>query len=161
MKRIVWVFPVLVLLTGCSGETKTGYEISGTLSGEVADGTQVFLRKSDENMRPVPGDTVQVANGTFEFSGSAPTPELRYIFVEGIGAGIPVIVENGAIQVRAHRDSLANAKVSGTPQNEAYADFIEGTRNLLSRRNAINSEMQAAMQSRDSANMNSLRDEFF
>ena len=152
---------MLSLLISCTGETKTGYEIKGSLSGEVADGTQVFLRKSDENMRPVPGDTVKVTKGSFEFTGNAPTPELRYIFVEGIGTGIPVIVENGSIRVSAHRDSLSSAEVTGTPQNEAYADFVEGTRKLVVRRNAINNEMQAAMQSRDSANMNALRDEFF
>ena len=161
MKRILSVLPILVLIFGCSGESKTGYEITGALAGDVEEGTLVFLRKSDENMRPIPGDTTKVVQGAFKFTGEATTPELRYIFVDGVNAGVPVIVENGSIAVTAHRDSLGNAEVAGTPQNEAYTAFIEGTRNLVVRRNSINSEMQAAMQSRDTANINALRDEFF
>ncbi|MDM9631667.1 TlpA disulfide reductase family protein [Robiginitalea aurantiaca] len=161
MKRIFWFFPVLIVFFSCSGETKSGYEITGSLEGDVAEGTQVFLRKSDENMRPVPGDTTSVTNGTFQFTGDATTPELRYIFVDGVNAAIPVIVENGSIRVIAHRDSLGAAEVTGTPQNEAYRAFVEGTRKLVARRNSINTEMQAAMQNRDTANMTALRDEFF
>ena len=71
MKRIFWFFPVLIVFFSCSGETKSGYEITGSLEGDVAEGTQVFLRKSDENMRPVPGDTTSVTNGTFQFTGDA------------------------------------------------------------------------------------------
>ena len=161
MKGILRVFSVVLLLAGCSAETKTGYEVTGSIEGPLEEGTQVFLRKSDENMRAIPGDTAQITNGSFRFSGEAAAPELRYIFIEGVNAGIPVFVENGSISITAHRDSLGSAEVEGTLQNEYYSDFVEGTRQLMDRRNAINSEMQVAMQSRDSANMNALRDEFF
>ncbi|MGB5508830.1 redoxin domain-containing protein [Robiginitalea sp.] len=161
MKGILRVLPVLLLFAGCSAETKSGYEITGSIAGPLEEGTQVFLRKSDENMRAIPGDTALISNGTFSFSGDAAIPELRYIFIEGVNAGIPVFVENGSINITAHRDSLGRAGVEGTPQNAYYSDFVEGTRQLMDRRNAINSEMQVAMQSRDTANMNALRDEFF
>lgn len=161
MKRIFGYAVLLLLIIGCTGESKSGFEITGSLQGDVEEGTQVFLRKSDENMRPVPGDTTQITNGTFRFQGDVVTPELRYVFIEGVNAGVPVIVEKGSIRISAHRDSLVSAEVTGTPQNEAYAAFVAGTRNLVERRNSINSEMQAAMQSRDTANINALRDEFF
>ncbi|MGB5653332.1 MAG: TlpA disulfide reductase family protein [Robiginitalea sp.] len=161
MKGILRVLPILLLMAGCSTETKSGYAINGSIAGTLGEGTQVFLRKSDENMRAIPGDTALISNGTFSFSGNATSPELRYIFIEGVNAGIPVFVENGSITVTAHRDSLGSAAVKGTLQNEYYSEFVEGTRQLMDRRNSINSEMQAAMQSRDSANMNALRDEFF
>lgn len=161
MKHFLGFISIVLFFFGCSGETKTGYEITGTLEGDVADGTAVYLRKSDENMRPVPGDTTQLTNGTFRFTGGTTAPELRYIFVDGVNAAVPVIVEDGSIQIIAHRDSLTAATVTGTPQNEAYAEFVDGTRKLVERRNAINSEMQVAMQSRDTANINALRDEFF
>jgi peroxiredoxin len=161
MKVIYWVLPALLLFAACNTETKTGYEISGTIAGQLEEGTQVFLRKSDENMRAIPGDTALISNGTFSFNGNAPAPELRYIFIEGVNAGVPVFVENGSINITAHRDSLGSAEVKGTMQNEYYSDFVAGTRQLMERRNAINSEMQVAMQSRDTANINALRDEFF
>jgi thiol-disulfide isomerase/thioredoxin len=161
MKRILKVLPIVALIAGCSGETKTGYEITGSLAGTIAEGTEVYLKKSDENMRAIPGDTARVTNGSFTFTGISAAPELRYIFVEGLSAGVPIFVENGSIRITAHRDSLGNAEVRGTPQNESYADFVKGSRQLMLRRNAINGEMQAAMQNRDSANMNALRDEFF
>jgi len=161
MKVIFKVLPVLLLLVACSTENKSGYEITGNIAGPLEEGTQVFLRKSDENMRAIPGDTALISNGTFSFKGDASAPELRYIFIEGVNAGIPVFVENGSINITAHRDSLGSAEVEGTLQNEYYSDFVKGTRQLMDRRNAINSEMQVAMQSRDTANMNALRDEFF
>jgi peroxiredoxin len=161
MKCILRVLPIVALFAGCSGDSKAGYEITGSLDGSVAEGTQVYLKKSDDNMRAIPGDTARVTDGTFTFAGISTAPELRYIFVDGLSAGIPVFVENGSIRITAHRDSLGSAEVRGTPQNKAYAEFVEGSRQLMLRRNAINGEMQAAMQNRDSANMNALRDEFF
>jgi peroxiredoxin len=161
MKVSLKVLPVLLLFAACSSETKTGYEITGTVAGPIEEGTQVFLKKSDENMRAIPGDTTRVSKGTFNFKGDALSPELRYIFIEGVNAGIPVFVEDGTINITAHRDSLGSANVEGTLQNEYYSDFVKGTRQLMDRRNAINTEMQVAMQARDTANMNALRDEFF
>ena len=144
MKVIYWVLPVLLLSAACSTETKTGYEITGTIAGPLEEGTQVFLRKSDENMRAIPGDTALISNGTFTFNGDVAAPELRYIFIEGVNAGVPVFVENGSINITAHRDSLVSAEVNGTLQNKYYSDFVKGTRQLMDRRNAINSEMQVA-----------------
>ena len=161
MKVIFRVLPALLLFAACNTETKTGYEISGTIAGQLEEGSKVFLRKSDENMRAIPGDTALISNGTFAFTGDATAHELRYIFIEGVNAGVPVFVENGSIRITAHRDSLGSAEVKGTLQNEYYSDFVEGTSQLMDRRNAINSEMQVAMQSRDTANINALRDEFF
>ncbi|MCO5723476.1 TlpA disulfide reductase family protein [Robiginitalea marina] len=160
MKRIPAMLLLSALALSCSGEREGEYQLNGTLEGAVADNTRVFLKKSDENLQPIEADTAVVSGGTFRFSGTIEAPHLYFIFVEGANMGVPLILEEGKLELTAHKDSLNAALVEGTPQNQAYAEFIEGSRLLVQRRNSIQQEMQEAMMARDTANMNALRDEF-
>lgn len=131
------------------------------MEGEVEDGTQVILRKSDENMQPIDVDTAQLSQGRFTFTGSIGQPELHYVFVQGVRGGIPLILENGDIDISAHKDSLQLAELKGTPQNDAYSDYIRGARKMSEKRLSMNEDMRNAMMEEDSATMASLRDEYF
>ena len=161
MRKIFGLIAVLSVLASCKESAADGYTIEGTLEGDVADATAVYLRKSDAKLQPVDADSTTLKNGTFRFSGEIAEPRLYYIFIEGSRGAIPLILEEGEVTVRAHADSLNAAVVAGTPQNETYAAFLDQSRSLASRAQAINGEMRAAMQARDTANMNSLRDEYF
>jgi peroxiredoxin len=160
MKRIFALLMTAALVLACSGGREGEYQIKGTLEGEIAENTKVFLKKSDENLQPIEADTAVASQGAFRFSGTIEAPHLYFIFVEGANMGIPLILEEGQLELKAHKDSLNAALVEGTPQNQAYAEFIEGSRLLVQRRNSIQQEMQNAMMARDTVNMNALRDEF-
>lgn len=161
MKNIFGLIALLLLVTSCQQTKEGGYLVSGTLQGDLSDSTMVYLRKSDANLQPGEADSTLLKNGSFQFSGDIEEPRLYYLFVEGNRGAIPMILEEGEVEVRAHKDSLNAAFVGGTPQNETYRDFLEGSRELARRGNSINEEMRQAMSAQDTANMNSLRDEYF
>ena len=161
MKRISALIALLITAASCETTPDNGYQITGTISGNIADATKVYLRKSDADLKPAEADSTTVVNGNFSFAGQIGEPELHYIFVEGSRGGIPLILEKGNLEITAHKDSLFAAEVTGTPQNEAYGEFLEGSQQLANRRNSINQELRTAMAAQDTANMSSLRDEFF
>ncbi|MDG1572872.1 TlpA disulfide reductase family protein [Robiginitalea sp. M366] len=161
MKHPFMLLFALMLIASCNPGGQAGFRIEGQLEGNAADGKQVFLRKSDENLQTVDVDTTTVQGGTFGFEGEIAQPELYYIFVEGSRGAVPMVLEPGTVQVQGHKDSLQLARVSGTPQNEAYADYLEGARELSARRQSMNQELRQAMMQQDSAVIGALRDEYF
>lgn len=161
MKNLITLLILVLLGLSCNSPKENEYLIEGSLRGDLADNTEVFLRKSDANLQPVEGDTTIISKGTFTFSGRSEEPQLYYLFIEGAKGGIPLILEDGTVQITAHVDSLNAAVVTGTMQNKAYGEFLEGSRQLAGRANSIKQEMQQAVVAQDTANMTALRDEFF
>lgn len=163
MKNVVYGMLVVLALSAC-GKGSDGYTISGTLTGDLEAGTQVFLKKTDEKNMPVDVDTTTVENGKFTFSGAAGAPELHYIFIDQIRGNIPVIIEEGTINVRAQKDSLAFAEMEGTEQNDLFTAFLEGSRALSFRAMSMQDDMRSTSTEKDSATREaaiaSLRDEY-
>ncbi|MGC1516949.1 MAG: TlpA disulfide reductase family protein, partial [Maribacter sp.] len=120
------------------------FTLKGNLRGEIKDGTQVFLKKIGENNQPIEVDTAMTTNGAFTFTGTADSPELHYIFVDQLQGYTAVILENGKIQFDAQRDSMAFAKIDGTFQNEAFADYMKKSRELSMQAQNIQRDMQSA-----------------
>lgn len=160
MKRFSIIILVLIAVAGCNSSTD-GFSLKGTLKGEVANGTEVFLRKTDANNQLIDIDTALVDDGSFIFKGSAEGPELAYLFISNVNGNIPVILENGSIKVSAQKDSLGFALTKGTPQNEMFSDFLTETRIWGRKARSMTKEMTIAVNSRDSVTMNALRDEYF
>lgn len=150
-----------LFLVSCGGSGADSYTIEGALGGNLAEGTPVILKKSDDTFQTVDVDSTVIKDGSFSFSGTATAPELHFIYVEGLRGGIPLILENGTISLSAHKDSLQNVIIGGTPQNDAYFDYLTGARNLSELRMSMNEDLRAAMMEQDSALIQSLRDEFF
>lgn len=138
-----------------------GFKLEGTLDGEVENGTQVFLKKTDDDNQLIEVDTATIENGKFTFTGSSAMPELHYLLINRVRGNIPIVIENGNIEVSAQKDSLTFAKIKGTIQNDLFADFLEESRGLAKRARSMSDEMRNASALQDTASMNSLRDEYF
>jgi len=136
-----------------------GYTVKGNLTGDVEDGTQVFLRTVDENNQPKDVDTAKVKDGKFTFTGTAEIPELNLIFLDKSPGYTMLVLENGEIEFDAQKDSLGFAEIGGTPQNETFTDYMEQSRELTQQAQSIQGDMQQAMMQKDSATASSLRDE--
>lgn len=160
MFRFLMLVVAIVVVSGCES-TQNEFIINGKLEGGIADGVSVYLRKINEENKPVDVDTTSVLSGTFSFTGVQDTPEVYYIFVEHIRGSIPVIVENSTIDIRAQKDSLFYADVEGTKQNEVFGEFFDAAKGLAQKAQSMNQDMRAAATSRDTAVMNSLREEYF
>ncbi len=160
MKKIFFAAALIAVCIGCETK-KEGFTINGKIDGAIADGTLVFLKKTDERNQPVDVDTTSFQSGSFSFNGNQPNPELHYIFIEQIRGNIPVILENGTIEVEAQKDSLNFAEIEGTLQNDLFTDFLTGSRSISGKAQTMNRDMRQAASERDTAIMNSLREEYF
>jgi peroxiredoxin len=158
MKKIVLSVCIIAGIAACNQKPE-GYTVTGNLTGDVENGTQVFLRTVGENNQPVDVDTAKVENGQFTFSGTAESPDLNYIFIDQLPGYAPVILENGEIEFTAQKDSLGMAEVTGTRQNEIFADYMEQSKELTQQARSIQEDMQQASINKDTATANSLRDE--
>ncbi len=160
MKKIIVPFLLILLMAAC--KTNDGYTIEGSLEGENIEGTELTLRKYAEGNQLITVDSAMVTNGSFSFKGGpSKGPELHYIFFGKGQENIPMIVENGTIEISAQRDSLSFAKIGGTLQNELFYDFLQGSRVLSRKASSMNQDMRAAQSKRDTVTMNSLREEYF
>ncbi len=149
-----------VLIISCKSTKENEFIVEASIDG-VENGTKVFLKKADANKPPVSVDTVTVENGAFTIKGISEIPEIHYIFIDGIRGNIPVILEEGVVNVTVNKDTLSQTKIGGTPSNDAFYSFIKDSRAIGEKVNGVRKDMAKAQQERDTATMNALRDEYF
>jgi peroxiredoxin len=159
MKNTLLFLLASIVLISCNSNPES-YTLTGTLTGEIADGTSVYLRKNGENGQAVDVDTAKVETGRFVFTGKSNVPEMHYVFVDKLNGYTRLIIENGEIEMSAQKDSLGFATIEGTEQNEFLDDYREKSQAAQERANNIQKDMQTAGASRDTVLVNSLREEF-
>lgn len=158
MKNFLLPLIALGILASCNSKPES-YTINGTLIGDVADSTAVYLKKAGAQNGLVDVDTAMVVNGNFAFTGQKNSPEMHFIFVDQLGGYAATIVENGEIEFTAHKDSLGFAKAVGTPQNEFLYDFQKNSREVSNQAMNIQKDLRSATAARDTVLVNSLQDE--
>ncbi len=160
MKKKLLFLAISAILAACSS-TPEGFVIEGELRGELENGTQVFLKTTDSLRRSlIELDTTTIENGVFQFTGTATTPQLNYIFIDGIRGNAPIIVENGTISFKAQKDSLSFAQLKGTQQNSLFMNYLEETRTLASMSRSMNEDFRRANASQDTAAIQAVREEY-
>ncbi len=160
MRKFSFSALLIMLLAACSSNSD-GYKLKGTLTGEVADSIAVYLKTTDSLNQLVEVDTTLIQEGTFNFAGTTAEPQLHYVFVEGLRGSIPVILENGSINVQFQKDSLAYADVEGTLQNKLFMEFLTESRSISEMNRSLQDDFRRASAARDTATVESLRAEFF
>ncbi|SFW84530.1 TlpA disulfide reductase family protein [Chitinophaga sancti] len=113
-------------------------------------------------MHMLPGkmvfDTVDVVNGTFVITGTAPAKQKAFLYVThggimpqsiGLGDNVPVYLENGTIKVTA-ADSLKHAKVGGTPLNNDQQALVDLLAPIQKKVDVLEIQYAAANSSEDS-----------
>ncbi len=160
MKKIILSLVVVIALISCTTKEKDAFSITGTIA-DVENGTKVYLKRANQNNQPVNVDTTTVENASFTFKGKVVSTEMQYIFIDGIRGNIPIIIESADLEITAFKDSLNVSKITGSPQNDKFFSFIDGTKSISKKAMSINNDMRAAMQKKDSVGMQALRDEYF
>lgn len=114
---------MVTLLSACS----SSYNITGTSLQSVYDGDMVYLRPmGGESSQPV--DSCKILHGQFAMSGSVDSVMCVRMFFGNSGDNIPVILEEGNIQVIALNNAM---KVEGTPLNDRFYRFMTERDSLL------------------------------
>ena len=159
MKKIGLIIVLLVGLVACETAPKNAYKVTVNAAGSE-DGKLVYLQKPQTGMPPSVIDTLEIKNGTVEFSGVSETPQLHYLLFDGNRGILPIIIEEGNITVTAHIDSLNTSKVEGTPSNDDFTAFIDGTTSIRDKMASIQQQGMEAQQKGDTVTLNTLTETF-
>ena len=118
--RILYAaFVVVTLVTACAEQYSESYNIQGTSSVSVLDGSKLYLKvMSGEELKDI--DSCEVVHGGFGFTGQLDTTRLAMLSIRD--GGMPLVIEKGEIKVTI--DKTGN-KVSGTPLNEKLYDYLD------------------------------------
>lgn len=144
MKHLL-ILIIATLLFSCKNETplKDGYTIVAEAPG-IYNGMRAYLKAKDERGRLVNKDTAIVIDEKFHFKGKQVEPSLQLLFINGYEGFLPIIVENGDINISIVKDSLHTSKVSGTSNNEAYKAYYEKVIMLNTKIKALTNNYQTA-----------------
>ncbi len=154
MKNVVLSLLVLICITSCKDAPTTGFTINGEAKG-VFNGVRVYLNEINERGAPVPIDTSMVMNESFSFQGELGSPELMYITVNGVPGRLPLMLENGNLNLSIDNKILANSKFSGSSSHKVYNEYNEELKRLKENINNANENLRNSNFLNDSANMKS------
>lgn len=110
---------VVTMITACAEQNSEMYNIQGTSSVSVLDGSKLYLKVlAGGELKNI--DSCEVVHGGFGFTGQYDSIRLAMLSIRD--GGIPIVIEKGDIKVSI--DKTGN-KVSGTPLNEKLYDYID------------------------------------
>lgn len=120
MNRILYfsVF-VAVALVSCAEQYTETYNIQGSSSVSVLDGSKLYLKvMSGQELKNI--DSCEVVHGGFGFVGRLDTTCIAMLSIRD--GGMPLVIEKGDIKVSIDR---TGNKVSGSPLNEQLYDYMD------------------------------------
>ncbi len=129
MKKIKFIAACYIAISfsisSCTSLEPNTFVINGTT--DHVDGSSVYRIKSGPNGQPVTIDSTTIVNGSFELKGTLDQIDINFIFLEGVNGNIPVILEEGSIEMEIFKDSLASSITAGTPSNNNLAQYRVST----------------------------------
>jgi len=122
MKTKYIALAATLLLGATAFKPQTGYKISGNIRGIEKGIIYLIHQIGDQEIK----DSTQITNGKFTFSGTTPEVMMYSIQIPKIREQKYFLLENKAILFDGHKDSLFNAKISGSPETDVYLVFYNG-----------------------------------
>jgi len=155
--RIVSVRQKLLEFKGTKGIGK--YRIIGRLNG--ADGVAMSLMSvNSANGKMTNLNAAIVKEGAFTMEGEPiEYPQMVFLTTPGKNGRASFFLENSEITITGHIDSLSKVKVSGSKTQDEFAGFEASMEIFRGKFESKYKEIQAAMQSKDTARMNQIRKE--
>jgi peroxiredoxin len=137
--------------------TENNYQITGEIAD--AEGVTFVLQKRDAG-QTVLIDSAVVADGKFVIEGgSVEYPEQVQIIPRGKRGGINFYLENSAINIKAHIDSLQSAVVTGSKTQEEVNELAAAAKPIQDKMMELNSQYREAAQAGDAETASSVREE--
>ena len=127
MKKILNIAFAVVGVLSALASRSTSYHITGTSLQSIYDGDMVYLRPlGSEDAKAV--DSCKILHGSFTMNGPVDSIMCVRMFFGNSGDNIPVILEEGNIQVIALNNAM---KVEGTPLNDKFYAFMTERDSLM------------------------------
>lgn len=159
MKKIVLLLTVTIVMLSCSKVGKNEYLITGEAKG-VANGKKVYLKQQNETGIIITADSAKVKDGKFEMKGKVTEPAMFAVAIEGLQQPVPIVLENGEIEVAIDKDSIWKSKIGGTSNNDEFQKFNNETntirKKLVDYQNKNMQKFMAARQKNDTVVANKL-----
>ena len=162
MKKITLLALFTLSIISCNNLKDNEFLISGTANG-IENGKKVFVEIQTET-GSVAKDTAIVTDGKFELRGITETVDLGFVRFESEEINLPVILEEGKIEINIVKDSLHKSTLGGTPNNDKFQKFNTESRAISEKVAKFEKdngpEMQKAQMSNDTVTINKLLKEY-
>jgi len=154
MKNIIISIFCIGLLIACN---KTKADFSAQVDG-LEDNTKVYISKLGKNNQPVPLDTVQVKQGSFQVDIEEGEPQqINMIKIDGVESNLFFVNDNEPIEAILYKDSLRSSKIMGGKHNELLMKYMDTLKAKSKKMYDLSTDMRQAMMDQDQATYMSLR----
>jgi hypothetical protein len=154
MKNIFIGILSFAFLISCS-EDKADF--SAQIEG-LPDQTNVYLSKLGKNNQPVPLDTVQIKQGSFQVNLEKGEPQqINMIKISGVEGNLFFVNEDVSIEAILYRDSLRSSKIMGGKHNQLLMKYMDTLKAKSQKMYNLSADMRQAMMDKDQATYTSLR----
>jgi len=143
--KLFFSLSLLLLLASCNS---SGPTLEATIDN-VPDGTDVYLTHLGPQNVPIPADTTQVQNNSFEFEFEKSNQQINLIKIEGVDGNIIFIKDNENIKIEANRENLRESIVTGGKHNQLLNDYLDLIIKFSERGNELNKKRQEALKRDD------------
>ncbi|WP_421938986.1 redoxin domain-containing protein [Pedobacter sp.] len=120
--KIIALATIPFIVGSLAFQMQQGYKITGKIAG--ADNQVIYLSHNDGKQEIK--DSATIKNGHFSFSGTVKEVQMYVLKLKGLQQQKALILENKAITISGNKDSLFNAKVTGSPETDTYYGFYNG-----------------------------------
>lgn len=162
MKKIVFILTTALLIASCNNLKDNEFLISGVANG-VENGKKVFVEVQTET-GTLAKDTAVIKDGKFELKGITEGVDLGFIRIENEQINLPIILEEGKIDINIVKDSLHKSILGGTPNNDKFQKFNTESRAISEKVVKFEKDngpaMQKAQMSNDTVTINKLLKEY-
>ena len=162
MKKIVFIITSALLFVACNNLKDNEFLISGTANG-VENEKKVFIEVQTET-GSLAKDTAVVTDGKFELKGITDGIDIGFVRIENEEINLPIILEEGNININIIKDSLHKSTLGGTPNNDKFQKFNTESRAISEKVAKFEKdngpEMQKAQMSNDTVTINKLLKEY-
>ena len=162
MRKIAFIIASTLSIVSCNNLKDNEFLISGTANG-VENGKKVFIEVQTET-GSLAKDTAVVTDGKFELKGITDGIDIGFVRIENEEINLPIILEEGNININIVKDSLHKSTLGGTPNNDKFQKFNTESRAISEKVAKFEKdngpEMQKAQMSNDTVTINKLLKEY-
>ncbi len=126
MKKITLLALFTLSIISCNNLKDNEFLISGEAKG-IENGKKAFVEMQSE-LGTIIMDTAVVTDGKFELRGIAKNIDLGFVRIENSPINLPIIIEEGKIDIKIVKDSLHKSSLGGTPNNDMFQKFNNESR---------------------------------
>ncbi|MBZ9652958.1 TlpA disulfide reductase family protein [Psychroflexus montanilacus] len=143
--RIFFSLFILLALVGCDSSSP---KLEASID-DVKNGTNVYLTQLGPENIPIPLDTTQVQNNSFEFDLKKSNQDINLIQIEGVNGNMIFINDANQIKIEADKSNLRNSKIEAGEHNQLLKDYLDMITSYAEERDFIKNEHQQALQTKD------------